>query len=127
MILTPDHIKRLVAWGIALVVPIVVVLPVYYFSSFGLSNICALLGVIFLSYVSLSLVARLGVFDVFRYQLGRLFDSFRKGMPKRYEDAYAYQKSKAELRKEHPLIWLPFTASGVILILLSILFVFNPM
>lgn len=127
MILTPDQIKRIIAWCIALLVPVAVILPVYFFSDFGLSNICALLGVFSLSYVSLSLVARLGTFDIFHYQLGRLFDSFRKGMPKRYEDAYAYQKSKAELRKEHPLIWLPYTVSGLTLILFSILFALNPM
>lgn len=127
MILTQEKIRTITAWVIALIVPPVIILPVYFLTDFGLSNICAILAVLLLAYVSLTWVGRMGTFDIFRYQFGRFIDSFKRGMPKRYEDAYSYKQAMADKRKEHRFIWIPYLASGLILLVLGIIFAVNPM
>jgi hypothetical protein len=126
MLLTPRQKKTIIAWILAVCLPLPVILPLYFCSDFGLSNACLVPGVVYLGLLGMAVVIRGGVFDVFNYQFMNFIYSWRKGSPHRYEDAYGYQTMMKERRRQDKLIWLPWTVVGTILLTLAIVFAFYP-
>ncbi|MFA6861434.1 MAG: DUF3899 domain-containing protein [Bacilli bacterium] len=124
MLLLKRTKQNIICWAIAIVVPIVVILPLYFCSNFGLSNSCLIPGVCFVGYVLLSFVTRSGTFDVFRYQFINLMYSFKPHSPHKYKDCYEYQETMKEKRSENSVIWIPWVVVGVILIILAIIFAY---
>lgn len=126
MVLLPEAKKNLICWIIAASIIPVVSVPVYFFSGFGLSNVLLIIGACYLGYVLLSYIVRQGVFDVFTYQAANLFSSFRPDSRLRYRDLYQYRKDKEEKRAETPMVWIPWTVVGSVLMILSLVFAFFP-
>lgn len=81
-------------------------------------------GVILVGFSLLLWIGRQGVFDVLRYGFYRLFESYRKGMEKRYDSAYEYKQAKTEQRKKHVPFYLSYFVIGGVSLLLAILFAF---
>ena len=67
MLLLPKYKKRIIAWAIAIVIPIVVILPVYFCTDFGLSNTLLIPGLVYLAGCALLFIGRSGTFDLFAY------------------------------------------------------------
>lgn len=117
---------NIAAWIICSALPIIIAPIVYFCSNFGLSNILAILGVFYLAYVSLRAITRMGPFDIFNYQLSCFISSFRKGAPKRYEDAYEYKEAMKAKRENSKMVWIPIVVTGAILVVLAIIFAIYP-
>lgn len=122
MLLSPDFVKKLLCWIAAILIPVVVILPVYFCTGRYASDCCAVIGVIYLAGLGLMFVGRQGTFDIFGYQFSNLIYSFKKNSPKKYRDVMHYKEVKQEYRMTHKLIWLPFLAVGVVLIVLAVIF-----
>ena len=117
--------KSLILWVSLGVATLAFVLPMYFFSNWNLSDVFLLPGAIYLSYLVLALVTRAGIFDTFRYTTINWFHTtFKRGTPKRYEDAYEYKQMKEEQRKENRMIFLPWLSYGLLCIILCIVFAF---
>ncbi len=115
------YIKVIVSWIIALVIPAIIIPLVAVYTEFGLSNIFAIIGVLYLGIIGLWEVSRLGAFDIFSYQFTNLFYSFLKHSPKKYSDYMEYKSYASEKRSLSFFPWLPFTIVGVILVIVSII------
>ena len=124
MLLLPKYKKRIIAWAIAIVIPIVVILPVYFCTDFGLSNTLLIPGLVYLAGCALLFIGRSGTFDLFAYQFSNLLSSWRRGVTKKYEDLIQYKEVKEERRKLNKPSYLPFLAIGLILVVLAIIFAF---
>jgi flagellar basal body-associated protein FliL len=127
MLLTPRKKKTLICWVIAIVVPLAVILPLVFCSSFGVSNSCLIPGLVFLAYIGMAFIIRGGAFDVFNFQFINFWYSFAPRSPRKYQDAYQYQELKEEQRKQNHLIWIPWVSVGTLLVLLAVLFAFIPL
>lgn len=68
----------------------------------------------------------MGTFDVFAYQFSTWFQSFKKGMPKKYESAYEYKQHIQEVRLNNNWIYLPYIIVGSIFLILCIVLSFYP-
>lgn len=110
--------------GIAIIVPIAIVLPIYFLTDMILSNIFAIVAVLYLGGCGLYGITTAGTFDIFRYQFSNWISSFKKGSPLRYKDAYTYQERLNEVREGRKNYWLPFLIIGVIFAILSLIFAF---
>lgn len=124
MLLLPKYKKRIIAWAIAIVIPIVVILPVYFCTDFGLSNTLLIPGLVYLAGCALLFIGRSGTFDLFAYQFSNLLSSWRREVTKKYEDLIQYKEVKEERRKLNKPSYLPFLAIGLILVVLAIIFAF---
>lgn len=70
-------------------------------------------------------MVRAGIFDTFRYQtINWVHTTFRKGTPKRYDDAYEYKQEKEEKRKQNGFVFLPWLVYGGLCLLLCLIFAF---
>lgn len=118
--------KTIACWILALVPPIIVVPTVYCCTNFGMSNTCLIPGALYIGILVMAFVVREGFFDIFGYQFSNWWNSWRKGAPKKYKDAYTYKTIKEEKRRNSDFIWLPFAVVGTILIALAIIFIFYP-
>lgn len=119
--------KTILCWVLAILPPLIFVPTVHLTTNFGLSNTCLVPGALYLGGLILVFVARQGFFDIFAYQFVNLASSFRKGAPKKYEDAYAYKVAKEEKRRNGDFIWLPFALVGLLFLVLAIIFIFYPL
>jgi hypothetical protein len=77
-----------------------------------------------LGFVGLMLTARTGVYDITSYSFLRLKESFKKGAPKTFEDAYTYYEYKREKRSKNKPYYLPHLVIGLLLLGLALLFAF---
>ncbi len=121
MLLLPNTKKQLINWAIAIAVPSIVIPLVACLSDYGLSNTFLIVGVIYLAYVALWAVGRAGTFDTFAYQFVNWTYSWRKGAPKKYEDAYDYQEKKKLKRSSSKPAWLPYIVVGTALVVAAII------
>ena len=126
MLLTNDLKKNIASWLIAVMVVVAFILPMYFLTKWSWSNIMLVPGALYLAYVGLRWVARFGTFDIFSYQFVNLFSSFRKGAPKKYNDAYEYKSHMTEQRENKPMVWLPWLTVGTICMILCVVFSFFP-
>lgn len=126
MLVTPYAKKNGICFIAAIIAALLFILPMYFFTKWNLSNIMLLPAALYLGYIGLRLVARLGMFDIFSYQIVNWVYSWRKGMPKKYEDAYEYKSHMKEKREENKLVWIPWVSLGSICLILSIIFSFYP-
>lgn len=102
------------------------VLLMYFLTQWNLSDIFILPGALCLGYVGLRMIARVGIFDVFGYQITNWTTSWKKGSPKKYQDAWEYKNHMKEQREIHKMTWIPFVFIGVVFLSLCIIFSFYP-
>jgi hypothetical protein len=120
-----DYLKKLcIITGVAIIVPLIIFLPMYFLTDWVLSNIFALIATLYLGGSGLYAITRGGTFDVFRYQFINWMSSFKKNSPRPYKDAYSYQEKLNEVREGRKNFWLPFVIIGTIFAILSIIFAF---
>lgn len=121
-----DYLKKNIILFVVLgvIIPIFVV-PMYYFTSWNLSDIFLIPAALYLGYLGLAFVVRAGIFDTFRYQtINWVHTTFRRGAPKRYDDAYEYKQEKEEKRKQNGFVFLPWLVYGGLCLLLCLIFAF---
>ena len=124
MRINPDAIKRIILWAVLSLFAAASILLCYFLGHFGLSDCFVIPGIAYLGFALLAFVVRRGTFDVFFYQLGNLIDSFRKGSPKRYDNAGDYKFARQRRREESAFYYLPFLALGSVFLICSIIFAF---
>lgn len=126
MLITHDMKKSIACWIIAVLAVLIYSLPMYFLTDWNLSNIFAIPGVLYLGYVGLRAVTRCGIFDVFAYQFANWLSSWKRGIPKKYEDAYQYKVEISEKRHDNKMVWLPWVVVGSLCLTLCIIFAFFP-
>lgn len=126
MFLKKDLKKNILISIILVSISSAYIVLMYFLTDWNLSNIFVLPAVLCLSYIALRWVARFGTFDVFSYQIVNWVSSWKKGSPKKYEDAFEYKNHMKEQREDHKMIWMPFFAMGMILLILCVVFSFFP-
>jgi hypothetical protein len=126
MLISKRTKASIACWIISVVVALAVIIPLRLFSSFGLSNSCLVVGLVYLGLIFFIYVNRWGMFDTFRFQFINFCYSFRKGAPHKYKDAYSYQESMASKREESHPIWIPWVVIGGLCLILAIVFAFYP-
>ncbi len=126
MFIDSETKKKIICWAIAIAIPLIVIIPLRFFSNFGLSNSCLIPGVLYLGFVSLYYVVRWGTFDLFRFQLSNWASTLKYHGKKKYRDYEDYQNIMQDKRKQKHFIWLPWTSLGILLVVLSIVFAFYP-
>lgn len=127
VMLFTDYLKHLlIVSAIALIAPLIFIFPMFFCTSFGLSNIFAVIATIYLGGCGLYAITRAGTFDVFRYQFINWMSSFRKEGNLRYKDAYTYQEKMRESREKTRKFWIPFVVIGLISAILSLVFAYFP-
>ena len=124
MRINPDTLKRVIIWIIlSLLAPLSITLC-YFLGHRGLSDCFLIPGVVYLAIALFAFIIRKGTFDVFFYQFGNLIDSFRKGSPKRYENAGDYKFARQRQRQASTFCYLPFLILGSVFLICSIIFAF---
>ena len=79
-------------------------------------------GMVTLAGIAYIFIRRWGAFDILEYSFYRLGESFRPGMPKRYETAYDFTVARKEKRqKKKPFFWPFLIVGGTFLIAALIL------
>lgn len=126
MLLTTDLKKSVLCWILSISMVLLFTLPMYFFTSWSLSDIFLIPGVLYLGYLALRWIVRTGVFDVFAYQFSNWFSSWKKGIPKKYQDAYEFKEEVKEKRKDHRMVFLPWLVVGGVCLILCIVFSFYP-
>lgn len=126
MIFTDDIKKNALCWILSISFAILFIFPMYFLTAWNLSDIMLVPGIAYIGYVLLRVIARLGTFDVFAYQFSNWFSSWKRGIPKKYQDAYEYKQYAKEKRHDHKLVYLPWLAIGTICLILCIIFSFFP-
>lgn len=116
MPLTPRTIKTIISWIVATIAPIAFIVPMYYFTNFGLSNCFLIPTILYLGYVALLFICRWGTFDLFRYQFINWISFAKKDGQKKYKDAYEYKQHLEEVRSNNKPIFLPWLVIGALLL-----------
>jgi flagellar basal body-associated protein FliL len=116
----------LIHWLLAVFLAVAVFCLVFFWRSrfdfAGVSDACFFAFCLLFAGPLLMLIHRFGVFDVFEYSFVTFVDSFRRGSPKRYADAYSYQQTKKEERQKRKPFVLPYFAVGTVMFSLAIAF-----
>lgn len=126
MLITTDVRKNILCWVIATILPVGFFILMYFLTDWRLTNIFLVPGALYLGYLGLRFVTRMGTFDLFAYQFVNWTSSWRKGSPKKYQDAYEYKNHMSEQRSEHKMIFLPWLVIGLICMILCIVLSFFP-
>ena len=126
MLITPETKKNIICWFVAVIAATAFILPMYYFTTWSLSNILLIPGALYLGYLALRWIARFGTFDVFAYQIRNWVSTFRQGTPKKYEDAYEYKQVMKEKRQDNKMTFIPWLIVGGVLMTLAIILSFFP-
>ncbi|MDD6240528.1 MAG: DUF3899 domain-containing protein [Eubacteriales bacterium] len=126
MLITEKTKKEILCYLFGIIAFVVYFLPMYFFSSWNLSDIFLIPTIVFLSYDALRFIGRTGVFDLFAFQFANWLSSWRKGDPLKYKDAYEYKEQKRESREEKGWIWLPWLIYGMVCLFFCLLFAFLP-
>jgi|GEM_PF-2548083 len=87
MLISKRTKASIACWIISVIVALAVIIPLRFFSSFGLSNSCLVVGLVYLGVIFFIYINRWGMFDTFRFQFINFCYSFRKGSPHKYKDA----------------------------------------
>ena len=124
MLLTYDKKVNLILWIVLAVLPPCFILPMYFLTSFGLSNCLLVPAIVYLGIAGLAFVQRAGTFDIFQYQLSTWFSAWKK---KTYgkQTAGDYHRERVRKRKNHPFPYLPFLSYGLVLLILCIIFAYS--
>ncbi len=126
MLVTKDGKKNILFFLVLIALTLTYVFLMYFLTKWNLSDIFILPSALWLGYLSLRFVARTGIFDVFSYQIINWTSSWKKGIPKKYQDAYEYKVHIKEERSNHKVTWIPFLAIGGICLILCVIFSFFP-
>ncbi len=126
MFIKNDLKKNVLTFLIVSSVSLAYILLMYFLTKWSLSDIFILPAVLPLSYIVLRWIARFGVFDVFSYQIINWTTSWKKGSPKKYNDAYEYKNHMKEKREDHKMTWIPYVAVGFVFLVLCVVFSFFP-
>ena len=126
MLFTEETKKLIISYVIAIIIPIAFIVPMYFCTTFGLSNEFLMVAVCYLGFVGLYLVTRAGTFDIFRYQFINWFSSFGRKNKLRYNDVSEYKLKLSEKRHMARQMWHPFAIVGTICLILCIIFAFFP-
>ncbi len=126
MLITTEMKKNIICWIIAVSAATLFILPMYFFTQWNVSNILLVPGSLYLGYLALRWIVRFGFFDVFSYQVQNWFTTWRRGTPKKYNDAYEYKEHMADKRSEHKMVFLPWLVIGSICLVLAIILSFFP-
>lgn len=126
MFIKKDLKKNVLISIIVSSVSLAYILLMYFLTKWSLSDIFILPAVLPLSYLVLRWVTRFGIFDVFSYQIINWTSSWKKGSPKKYNDAFEYKTHMKEQRENHHMTWMPYLVIGGIFLVLCIVFSFFP-
>lgn len=118
--------KNIICWIISICAVIAFVLPMYFFTIWSVSDILLIPGVTYLGYLGLRMIVRFGTFDVFSYQFQNWVSSWKKDMPKKYQDAYEYKSHMKDKRENNKFVWIPWLVIGLICLILCLIFSFFP-
>lgn len=118
--------SRLINWLVSFAIPTGVFCLIFFlvrkYTYAGASNALFGAGGSLLGILGIILINRQGVFDILGYSFRRLFESFKVGNPKSFEDAYEYGEYRKNKRAESPMFYLPYLVSGIIFLLMALAF-----
>lgn len=124
MRITSETKRKIITWTVLSLLSALSILLCYFLGHWNLSDCFLVPGVGYLALAGMIFVSRRGVFDIFNYQFRNFVDSFRKGSPKRYENAGDYKIEKKRYRDGNPFDYLPYLLLGSIYLILCIVFAF---
>jgi hypothetical protein len=121
----PDSLKEaLICWAISLLIPTIAFCLLFFlrgrYDLAGTINALLLGGASMLGCILLFLLGRTGIFDIASYSFTRLFESFKVGNPKSYQDAGEYCEKKKLKRAQSKVYWFPFALVGGLIVIACI-------
>lgn len=123
MLLTYDRKVNLVLWIVLAILPPCFVLPMHFYTQFGLSNSLLVPAALYLGIAGLVFVHRFGTFDTFEFQFKNFAGAwFKKTNAK--QTAHEFHLERNRKRQSHPFPYLPFLVYGTVLLVLCIVFAY---
>lgn len=122
MLIDRDLIKKIVTWSVLLILIAVIVPLLYFLAKWNLSDCFLIPTVLYLAAAGLMFVVRMGTFDLFSFQFANWYNSWKKGIAKKYDDYPQYRQIKQEKRKNNSFYYLPYLVVGGICLILTIVF-----
>lgn len=118
--------RKLVSWIIVSALAAVIFCAVFFFRKDttyrGWSDACFVSFAVTAAIGLLRAIVRLGTFDTLSYVAIRFGESFKKGSPRSFEDAYHYHSFKAEKRARNKFYFWPYAILSVALLILTVAF-----
>ena len=124
MRINPETKKKIITWSVLILLSLLSILLCYFVAKRGLSDCFIIPGAAYLIFAVLAFIERAGTFDIFVYQFQNLVNSFRKGSPKRYDNAGDYKRAKKRLRDGSRFDYLPYLILGGIYLIVGIVVAF---